>query len=175
MTWNRGRRLPDSEPAGLDEVGETLRQVLGTDLEVHDARWISRFHSDERQVPRYRVGRVFLAGDAAHVHSPAGGMGMNTGLQDAANLGWKLAAALRGRGGEELLDSYHRERHPVGRAVLRMSGALVGAAMLRGPRGASCATWPSAWRAGSGRSATAGYARSPASASRTRRPAAPTR
>ncbi|MFD7922938.1 FAD-dependent monooxygenase [Streptomyces sp. NPDC059740] len=133
MSWNRERQLPDSEPAGLDEVGATLRQVLGTDLGLHDPRWISRFHSDERQVPRYRVGRVFLAGDAAHVHSPAGGMGMNTGLQDAANLGWKLAAALRGQGGEELLDSYHLERHPVGRTVLRMSGALVGAATVQGP------------------------------------------
>jgi FAD binding domain len=94
---------------------------------------MSRFHSDERQVERYRVGRVFLAGDAAHVHSPAGGQGMNTGLQDAANLGWKLAAAVQGRAGDRLLDTYHDERHPVGRQVLRSSGLLVRAAMSRSP------------------------------------------
>jgi hypothetical protein len=105
--------------------------VFGTDFGMHDPRWMSRFHSDERQAPRYRVGRVFLAGDAAHVHSPAGGLGMNTGLQDAANLGWKLAAAVRGRGDDRLLDSYQAERHPVGRAVLRMSGGLLRAALLR--------------------------------------------
>jgi 2-polyprenyl-6-methoxyphenol hydroxylase-like FAD-dependent oxidoreductase len=81
---------------------------------MHDPRWISRFHSDERQVPRYRAGRVFLAGDAAHVHSPAGGMGMNTSIQDSANLGWKLAAVLRGQAPDGLLDTYHAERHPVG-------------------------------------------------------------
>ena len=98
---------------------------------MHDPRYLSRFHSDERQVPRYRVGRVFLAGDAAHCHSPAGGQGMNTGMQDAANLGWKLAAAVHGWGGEELLDSYHAERHPVGRQVLRSSGLLVRLALIR--------------------------------------------
>jgi hypothetical protein len=98
---------------------------------MHDPRWLSRFHSDERQVPRYRVGRVFLAGDAAHCHSPAGGQGMNTGMQDAANLGWKLAAAVQGWGDDDLLDSYHAERHPIGRAVLRSSGAIVRLAMIR--------------------------------------------
>jgi flavin-dependent dehydrogenase len=97
---------------------------------MHDPRFLSRFHSDERQVPRYRVQRVFLAGDAAHCHSPAGGQGMNTGMQDAANLGWKLAAAVHGWGGEDLLDSYHAERHPVGRQVLRSSGLLVRLALI---------------------------------------------
>jgi hypothetical protein len=86
---------------------------------------MSRFHSDERQVPRYRVGRVFLAGDAAHIHSPAGGQGMNTGLQDAGNLGWKLAAAIRGWAPGRLLETYQAERHPVGRAVVRGSGAML--------------------------------------------------
>src|SRR5690606_5628497 len=104
---------------------EVARRALGTDYGMHDARWLSRFHSDERQAPEYRVGRVFLAGDAAHVHSPAGGQGMNTGLQDAANLGWKLAAVLHGRAPEGLLDTYQAERHPVGKAVLRSSGGLV--------------------------------------------------
>ncbi|MBA8955070.1 hypothetical protein HNR61_006727 [Actinomadura namibiensis] len=98
---------------------------------MRDVRWKSRFHSDERQAPSYRVGRVFLAGDAAHVHSPAGAMGMNTGLQDAANLGWKLVAVLRDGADDALLDTYRTERHAVGRLVLRMSGTMVRAAILR--------------------------------------------
>ncbi|GAA0621493.1 FAD-dependent oxidoreductase [Streptomyces crystallinus] len=135
MGWNRKHQVPDSAPIDLDDVRDIARQALGTDLGMHDARWLSRFHSDERQVPRYRTGRVFLAGDAAHVHSPAGGQGLNTGIQDAANLSWKLAAVLRGdtREPETLLDSYHEERHPVGAAVLRTSGAIVRLAMAHNP------------------------------------------
>ncbi|GAA3064881.1 FAD-dependent monooxygenase [Streptomyces roseofulvus] len=135
MGWDRTRQVPDSEPVDLDEVRALARRALGTDHGMHDARWISRFHSDERQVPAYRVGRVFLAGDAAHVHSPAGGQGMNTGLQDAANLSWKLIAVHRGEvpDPEALLDSYHSERHPVGAMVLRSSGALVRLAMAHTP------------------------------------------
>ncbi|MFE7109117.1 FAD-dependent monooxygenase [Streptomyces sp. NPDC057575] len=135
MGWRRARQAADSDPVDLDELREICRVALGSDFGMHDARWISRFHSDERQVPSYRTGRVFLAGDAAHVHSPAGGQGMNTGLQDAANLSWKLAAVLRGHTAdpESLLDSYHAERHPVGATVLRTSGALVRLAMARTP------------------------------------------
>lgn len=135
MGWDRTRQADDSEPIDLDEVRAITRRALGSDLGMHDARWVSRFHSDERQAPAYRSGRVFLAGDAAHVHSPAGGQGMNTGLQDAANLSWKLAAVLRGeaRDPEALLDSYQTERHPVGAMVLRSSGTLVRLAMARTP------------------------------------------
>ncbi|MEU7435074.1 FAD-dependent monooxygenase [Streptomyces sioyaensis] len=133
--WNRRHQAGDDAPVDLDEVREIARLALGSDYGMHDARWISRFHSDERQVPEYRVGRVFLAGDAAHVHSPAGGQGMNTGLQDAANLSWKLAAVLRGHAPDSLLDSYQTERHPVGRAVLRSSGALVRIALLHSAPG----------------------------------------
>ncbi|MET9362892.1 FAD-dependent monooxygenase [Streptomyces sp. NPDC006632] len=135
MGWNRNHQAPDTAPVDLDELRGIAREALGADLGLHDPRWISRFHSDERQAPSYRVGRVFLAGDAAHVHSPAGGQGMNTGLQDAANLSWKLAAALRGRVAdpEALLDSYETERHPVGASVLRSSGALVRLAMAHTP------------------------------------------
>ncbi|WP_405403830.1 FAD-dependent oxidoreductase [Streptomyces sp. NBC_01104] len=135
MGWDRTHQAADSDPVELDELRGIARRAFGTDFGMHDARWISRFHSDERQVPAYRVGRVFLAGDAAHVHSPAGGQGMNTGLQDAANLSWKLAAALRGHTAdtEALLDSYHAERHPVGTKVLRASGAIVRLAMARSP------------------------------------------
>ncbi|WP_306335855.1 FAD-dependent monooxygenase [Streptomyces sp. KL118A] len=131
--WDRSRNVPDSEPLDLDEVKGIVRQALGRDFGMHDARWMSRFHSDERQAPAYRVGRVLLAGDAAHVHSPAGGQGMNTGLQDAANLSWKLAAVVNGRAPQGLLDTYEAERHPVGRAVLRSSGGLVRLAMAKRP------------------------------------------
>ncbi|MFF5188156.1 FAD-dependent oxidoreductase [Streptomyces sp. NPDC000345] len=131
--WNRARDVPDSEPLDLDEVREVTRRALGRDFGMHDARWMSRFHSDERQAPAYRVGRVFLAGDAAHVHTPAGGQGMNTGLQDAANLSWKLAQVIHGHARPELLDTYQAERHPVGRSVLRSSGGIVRLAMARRP------------------------------------------
>ena len=119
----------------LDEIRDVTRRALLTDLGIQEARWMSRFHSDERQAPHYRVGRVFLAGDAAHVHSPAGGQGMNTGLQDAANLGWKLAAAAQGWAPDGLLDTYESERHPVGRLVLRSSGAIIRMAMVRSRTG----------------------------------------
>ncbi|GGZ18119.1 FAD-dependent monooxygenase [Streptomyces poonensis] len=140
VAWDRRRDVPDSEPVGLDEVREVVRRALGRDYGMRDARWMSRFHSDERQAPSYRVGRVFLAGDAAHVHSPAGGQGMNTGLQDAANLGWKLAAVLGGHADPSLLDTYEAERHPVGRSVLRSSGGIVRMAMAKYP-------WTLAFRA----------------------------
>jgi 2-polyprenyl-6-methoxyphenol hydroxylase-like FAD-dependent oxidoreductase len=131
IAWRRDRQLPDDAPVELEEIRVTVEQALGTDYGMRDARWLSRFHSDERQVPQYRVGRVFLAGDAAHVHSPAGGQGMNTGLQDAANLGWKLAADVRGWASPGLLDTYHDERHPVGRLALRVSGGLLDVAFAR--------------------------------------------
>ncbi|WP_371102661.1 FAD-dependent monooxygenase [Streptomyces sp. PU_AKi4] len=129
--WNRARDVPDDAPLDLDEIKEIARLALGRDHGMHDARWMSRFHSDERQAPAYRVGRVFLAGDAAHVHTPAGGQGMNTGMQDAANLSWKLAQVLDGHAPDALLDTYHAERHPVGRTVLRSSGGIVRLAMAR--------------------------------------------
>ncbi|MFD3560077.1 FAD-dependent monooxygenase [Streptomyces sp. NPDC058686] len=131
--WNRARDVPESAPLGLDEIKEVTRLALGRDYGMHEARWMSRFHSDERQAPAYRVGRVLLAGDAAHVHTPAGGQGMNIGLQDAANLGWKLAAVVDGRAGEALLDTYEAERHPVGKAVLRSSGGIARLAMAHRP------------------------------------------
>ena len=125
IAWNRRSQQPENAPVDLDELRAITRRVHGTDFGMDEPRWMSRFHSDERQVPRYRVGRVFLAGDAAHIHSPAGGQGMNTGLQDAGNLGWKLAAAIRGWAPGRLLETYQAERHPVGRAVVRGSGAML--------------------------------------------------
>ncbi|MFC9240108.1 FAD-dependent monooxygenase [Streptomyces decoyicus] len=135
ICWSRRHQADDDAPTDLDEVREITRLALGSDYGMYDARWVSRFHSDERQAPEYRVGRVFLAGDAAHVHSPAGGQGMNTGLQDAANLSWKLVAVLRGHSPDSLLDSYQTERHPVGKQVLRSSGALIRLALLHGAPG----------------------------------------
>ncbi|GAB3123616.1 FAD-dependent monooxygenase [Streptomyces calidiresistens] len=130
--WDPRNEVPEDTPVDLDELREITRRVLGTDFGMRDAEWLSRLRSEERQVPTYRVGRVFLAGDAAHVHSPAGGQGMNTGLQDAGNLSWKLVAALEGRpGAGDLLDTYDTERHPIGALALRSSGALLRAALLR--------------------------------------------
>lgn len=131
FAWDRLNQQPETAPLEFEEVRVVAKRALGTDYGMHDPRWMSRFHSDERQVPQYRVGRAFLAGDAAHVHSPAGGQGMNTGLQDAANLGWKLAAAVNGTAAPGLLDSYQAERHPVGRLVLRSSGAIIRMAMVK--------------------------------------------
>jgi 2-polyprenyl-6-methoxyphenol hydroxylase-like FAD-dependent oxidoreductase len=125
IAWHRRNQPPEDAPVRLAEVCEVSRQAFGSDYGMHDPRWMSRFHSEERQVPRYRDGRVLLAGDAAHAHSPAGGQGMNTSIQDAANLGWKLAATVQGWAPRGLLDTYQAERHPVGRQVLRGSGALL--------------------------------------------------
>jgi 2-polyprenyl-6-methoxyphenol hydroxylase-like FAD-dependent oxidoreductase len=107
-----------TEPPTLEEVRERLRAVAGTDFGVHSPRWLSRFGDATRLADRYRVGRVLLAGDAAHIHPPIGGQGLNLGVQDAVNLGWKLAAQVRGRAPETLLDTYQAERRPVAADVL---------------------------------------------------------
>ena len=117
-----------SEPT-LSDLGAALERVYGTDFGVHGPAWVSRFTDASRQATEYRRGRVLLAGDAAHVHYPAGGQGLNTGVQDAVNLGWKLALAVRGDASPSLLDSYHAERHPVAARVLRNTMAQV--ALLR--------------------------------------------
>ncbi|MFJ2003689.1 rifampin monooxygenase [Streptomyces chartreusis] len=113
-----------SEPT-LEEFKRQLRATAGTDFGAHSPRWLSRFGDATRQAEHYRVGRVLLAGDAAHIHPPTGGQGLNLGIQDAFNLGWKLAAAVRGRAPEGLLDTYHAERHPVGAAVLGNTRAQI--------------------------------------------------
>jgi hypothetical protein len=103
----------------LRDLSEALIAVYGTDYGVHSPTWISRFTDTTRQAASYREGRVLLAGDAAHVHSPVGGQGLQTGVQDAVNLGWKLAQVVKGTSPERLLDTYHAERHPVAARVLR--------------------------------------------------------
>lgn len=109
----------------LEEFKQQLRAVAGTDFGVHSPRWLSRFGDATRQAERYRVGRVMLAGDAAHIHPPTGGQGLNLGVQDAFNLGWKLAAEVNGWAPAGLLDSYHAERHPVGARVLDNTRAQI--------------------------------------------------
>ena len=109
----------------LRDLSEGLIAVYGTDYGIHSPTWISRFTDMTRQAAAYRDRRVLLAGDAAHVHAPDGGQGLNTGVQDAVNLGWKLAQVVKGISPDGLLDSYHAERHPVGARVLRNSMAQV--------------------------------------------------
>jgi 2-polyprenyl-6-methoxyphenol hydroxylase-like FAD-dependent oxidoreductase len=113
-----------SEPS-LRDLSEGLIAVYGTDYGIHSPTWITRFTDMTRQAAAYREGRVLLAGDAAHVHSPVGGQGLNTGVQDAVNLGWKLARVVHRTAPESLLDTYHAERHPVAARVLRNTMAQV--------------------------------------------------
>ena len=118
-----------AEPT-LADLSALMITVWGTDFGLHDARWISRFTDTARQAASYREGRVLLAGDAAHVHTPMGGQGLNTGVQDAVNLGWKLAQVVKGISPDGLLDSYHAERHAVAARVLQKTMALT--ALMRG-------------------------------------------
>ncbi|MFC5744706.1 FAD-dependent monooxygenase [Actinomadura rugatobispora] len=121
-------RIVGSDPAGvrsdrpgeltLDELRAKVTRIAGTDHGMGDPRWLSRFGNATRQAERYRAGRVFLAGDAAHMHFPTGGVGLNVGVQDATNLGWKLAATITGAAKDDLLDTYRAERHPVGADLL---------------------------------------------------------
>jgi 2-polyprenyl-6-methoxyphenol hydroxylase-like FAD-dependent oxidoreductase len=117
-----------SDPT-LRDISEGLIAVYGTDYGIHRPTWITRFTDATRQAAAYRKGRVLLAGDAAHVHSPVGGQGLNTGVQDAVNLGWKLAQVVNQTSPDSLLDTYHAERHPVAARVLRNTMAQV--ALLR--------------------------------------------
>jgi 2-polyprenyl-6-methoxyphenol hydroxylase-like FAD-dependent oxidoreductase len=115
---------PATEPT-LRDLSEALIGVYGTDYGIHSPTWISRFTDMSRQAAAYREGRILLAGDAAHVHYPVGGQGLNIGVQDAVNLGWKLAQVVNRTSPESLLDTYHAERHPVAARVLRTTMAQV--------------------------------------------------
>ncbi|MCJ2049289.1 FAD-dependent monooxygenase [Methylobacterium sp. J-070] len=123
---------PRPDPT-LDDVQAFVDQRAGGGFRVSDPVWLTNFRINERKVTEYRRGRVFLAGDAAHIHSPAGGQGMNTGMQDAVNLAWKLAMVERGQAAEVLLDSYSPERSAVGDLVLRNAGRLTDMATLSNP------------------------------------------
>ncbi len=117
--------LAHAGEATLGDLRQALIAVYGTDYGIHSPRWISRFTDAARQAESYRRGRVLLAGDAAHVHHSVGGQGLNIGVQDAMNLGWKLAQAVRGTSPESLLDTYHAERHPIAARVLRNTVAQI--------------------------------------------------
>ena len=107
----------------LADLSANLTAVFGTDFGVHHPTWISRFTDSTRQAATYRRGRVLLAGDAAHIHSPAGGQGIGLGIQDAVNLGWKLAQVVQGISPDSLLDTYHAERHPADARALQYTMA----------------------------------------------------
>ncbi|HLG56524.1 MAG TPA: FAD-dependent monooxygenase [Vicinamibacterales bacterium] len=123
------RHVRHGEPT-LDDLREALIAVYGTDFGVHSVTFVSRFTDAARQAASYRERRVLLAGDSAHVHSPAGGQGLNIGVQDAVNLGWKLAQVVNGTSSESLLDTYQAERHPIGARVLKATMAQT--ALMRG-------------------------------------------
>jgi 3-(3-hydroxy-phenyl)propionate hydroxylase len=118
------RYAGQSDPT-VDDLKAGLVAVFGSDYGVHNVTWLSRFTDMARQAVAYRDGRVLLAGDAAHVHSPVGGQGLNIGVQDAVNLGWKLAQVVKGISPERLLDTYHAERHPIAARVLRNTLAQI--------------------------------------------------
>ncbi|GAB2738406.1 FAD-dependent monooxygenase [Kitasatospora kifunensis] len=118
MTTEYDPDVPRETPVELADLRAAIIRVAGTDFGMHSPRWVSRFNDSARQAAKYRQGRVLLAGDAAHIHFPAGGQGLNMGVQDAVNLGWKLALVARGQAPATLLDGYHTERHPVAARVL---------------------------------------------------------
>jgi 3-(3-hydroxy-phenyl)propionate hydroxylase len=118
-----GQPVGQGDEPTLADLREALIAVYGTDYGVHSVTWLSRFTDMTRQAASYRERRVLLAGDAAHVHSPVGGQGLNIGVQDAVNLGWKLAQVVHGTSPESLLDTYQAERHPIGARVLKLTMA----------------------------------------------------
>ena len=130
MLWDRHHQVSDEEPVTSAEVIDVLTRAMRRNIGVQQVASQSRFHCDERQIAQYRYRRVLLAGDAAHMHSPMGGQGMNTGIQDAANLAWKLDAVLGGAP-DDVLNTYHAERHPIGKRVLRQSGLMARGITLR--------------------------------------------
>ncbi len=125
VVLNEKQIIQGGQPT-LEDLRAAMLAVYGTDFGLCSATYISRFTDMARQAASYRKGRVLLAGDAAHVHSPVGGQGLNIGVQDAVNLGWKLAQVVHGSSPENLLDTYHSERHPVGARVLRNTLAITG-------------------------------------------------
>jgi len=135
-----GVDLPLTSELSLPELQRIVDAPTEGSVRVRDPAWLTRFHLHHRQVAHYRAGRVFLAGDAAHIHSPVGAQGMNTGIQDAWNLGWKLALVVRGAAPDALLDTYEAERWPVGRFLLRYTDRIFATFTLAMSSG-KVATW----------------------------------
>jgi 2-polyprenyl-6-methoxyphenol hydroxylase-like FAD-dependent oxidoreductase len=130
----------DTGDLSLEELQGVVDDATGGGLVLRDAAWLSHFRLHHRQAARYRAGRIFLAGDAAHIHSPVGAQGMNTGIQDAWNLAWKLALVVRGAAVDALLESYEAERWPVGRRLLRSTDRVF-SLFTRAISGSAVATW----------------------------------
>jgi hypothetical protein len=128
----RGKAAAGAEPT-LDETQRLTTERMDPTARLSNPRWLTYFEIHHGQVPQYRFGHVLLAGDAAHIHSPAGGQGMNTGLQDADNLAWKLALVARGRADQALLDAYDAERHPVGASVVKLTSQMTEMATSANP------------------------------------------
>jgi 2-polyprenyl-6-methoxyphenol hydroxylase-like FAD-dependent oxidoreductase len=133
ITTRVGYTPPDAGDPTLEEFQRLTTQLSALPMKLHDPGWLARFRLHHRGVNSYRAGRAFVAGDAAHIHSPAGGQGMNTGIQDAYNLAWKLALVLEGRAPDSFLDSYHEERYPIGRRLLRTTDQLFNVAATHNP------------------------------------------
>lgn len=129
------RQAAQGEELSFEEFRESVTRIAGTDFGMHDPQWLSRFGNATRQADTYRKGRVLVAGDAAHIHFPTGGVGLNVGLQDAFNLGWKLARTVNDIGSAGLLDTYHHERHPVGQSLLTNSAAQTAVITAFSPEG----------------------------------------
>jgi len=123
----------DKDTISFDEVNPDFAKDLKMDITLSDPEWISLYHAHHRYVAHFRKGRCFLAGDAAHVHSPAGAQGMNTGLQDAYNLAWKLTTVIRGNAEEKLLDTYHEERLPIARKLVHTTDRVFGITVSQNP------------------------------------------
>ena len=123
VATQRERQAGPADPVTFEELRAAVERIAGTDFGMHSPRWLSYFTDATRQAESFRVGRMFLAGDAAHIHLPAGGQGINMGMQDAFNLGWKLAAVVRSEASDVLLDTYHDERHAADADILKMSRA----------------------------------------------------
>src|SRR5919199_3025405 len=124
---------PDAGDPTLEEFQQLATELSALPMRLHDPGWLARFRLHHRGVNSYRAGRAFVAGDAAHIHSPAGGQGMNTGIQDAYNLAWKLALVIKGRAADSFLDSYHEERYPIGKRLLRTTDRLFSVAATHNP------------------------------------------
>ncbi len=124
---------PDAGDPTLEEIQRLATGLSPLSMRLRDPSWLARFRLHHRGVDSYRAGRAFVAGDAAHIHSPVGGQGMNTGIQDAYNLGWKMALVVQGRAPDSFLDSYHEERHPIGQRLLRTTDRMFSVVATRNP------------------------------------------
>ena len=133
VTIDRHYQGEDTRELKLEELQESISSILEKPVKLSEPKWLSRWGASLRLAPTYRVGRVLLGGDAVHTHSPAGGQGLNTGIQDAFNLGWKLALAVEGTAPKTILDTYNSERHAIGKRVLRTSDFLLKSLLLRQP------------------------------------------